>query len=108
MIPYDFYKDTYLGTKIEEPNFPKAVARAEAYVAWLERQYRVSCPGPDSRAMAICAATEVLAADDGRHNISASTVGDVSVHYFADGDVATRKKLRQAVSVYLQIRRGVA
>lgn len=107
MITYEFYKDRYLGDKITETAFPQAAARAETYVNFLERQYQVCCPVADSRQMALCAAAEVFAQSGYAHNVSASAVGDVSVHYFVDGGTALKQQLYRAVAQYLQIRRGV-
>ena len=104
MTTYDFYENTYLGNKIEETAFSQAVARAEDYVAMLERQYRVKPALAESRDMAVCAVAEVLAEAGGPVEITAASVGSVSVHYMQK-NLATQ--IRQAVAPYLRIYRGV-
>lgn len=107
MISYQFYTDQYLGDKISQAAFAQAVARAESYIKFLERQYQVTCPAADSRNFALCAAAEVFAQSGFSHNVSASSVGDVSVHYFVDGGVALKKQLYRAAAQHLEIHRGV-
>lgn len=100
MVTYDFYQNTYLGSQLSQTAFEKTVARAEAYIAKLERTCQVKPCGTDSRAKAVCAVAEKLSADS---SISAASVGNVSVHYRDAGE----KDLYLAAAMYLEIRRGV-
>ena len=45
MVDYDFYINTYLGSAIDEKNFPAAAARAAAVLEGYQRHCRVQCPG---------------------------------------------------------------
>lgn len=106
MVNYDFYENTYLGSAIGEKAFPPLAARAEEELKRFERLYRVESPGPDCRAMAVCAMAEVLHRGADRRGIRTASVGGVSVSY-AD-DAALGGELYRAASVYLTFYRGVA
>jgi hypothetical protein len=106
VVTYDFYQNTYLGSALSEPAFRSAAARAESYLAALERSCQVSAAGPDSRAMAVCALAEKLDALRRTERVSQSTVGGVSIRYDHSGVSAERELLRTA-GVYLDIYRGV-
>lgn len=104
MVTYDFYQNTYLGNKIEGSAFPELAARAEEFVALLERRYQVKAALTQGREMAICAVAESLAGQPAE-GISAASVGTVRVQYGENRSV--RKELYRAVSPYLDICRGV-
>ena len=105
MVNFDFYENTYLGSAIGEKAFPYLAARAEEELKVFERIYRVDSPGPDSRAMAVCAMAEVLHRWADRRGIRTASVGGVSVSY---GDTASLSgELYRAASVYLTFYRGV-
>ena len=106
MTTYEFYTDIYRGRKLTAKTFPYAVARAAAYVAKLERQFSVRCPSPESRDMAVCALAELMD-EQLPAGISASSVGDVSVRYFENGQRYQSRQLWQTAGRYLDIRRGV-
>ena len=59
MVPYTFYKEEYLGDRVQEWNWPAACFRAEEKLAALENKYRFTPYGPDSRKMAVCAIAEL-------------------------------------------------
>lgn len=103
MVAYDFYQNTYLGSQLSQTVFEKTVARAEAYIAKLERTCQVTPGCPDGRALAVCAVAEELAKQQNHKDISAASVGDVSIHYRDDG----QKQLYSSACLYLHIRRGV-
>lgn len=105
MVTYDFYENTYLGSAIGEKAFAGLSARAEEELKVFERLYRVESPGPDSRAMAVCAMAEVLHRWADRRGVRATAVGGVSVSY--TDDVSLRGELYRAASVYLTFYRGV-
>lgn len=104
MTTYEFYKTLYLGNQLEEEEFPQAIARAEAYVAFLERQYRATAAVENGRDMALCAVADMISRLQKQENVSSATVGNVSVRYFAPDLAAS---LRRAVEPYLQLHRGV-
>lgn len=106
MVTYDFYENTYLGTKIEATGFPRLAARAEEYVAWLQRQCQVTPAVPQGLELAVCAVAEQLAEQPASNNISAATVGNVSVRYADDKGKSSRRQLYQAVKAYLDVRKG--
>ena len=107
MVTYDFYKNIYLGTALSEAAFPQALARANAWLESIERTCRVECPGPDSRAMALCAVAEAMIAWEKRQFVASTTVGGVSVRYEA-GQNRLQKQLLQTAGIFVTIRRGVA
>ena len=105
MVTYDFYKNTYLGSALAETVFPRAAARAEAWLNKVERTCRVTQDGPDSRCLALCALAEAMEAQERRRNIASTTVGGVSVRY--EGGKDNSRQLLEAAGTYLTIRRGV-
>jgi hypothetical protein len=106
VVTYDFYQNTYLGSALSETAFRSAAARAESWLAALERRCAVRADGPDSRSMAVCALAETLAALDRSRNIVQSSIGGVSVRYDRGG-VSENRQLLQTAGVYLDIYRGV-
>ena len=102
MVTYDFYKNTYLGTALSEAAFPQALARANAWLESIERVCRVDCPGPDSRAMALCAVAETMAAWEKRQFVASTTVR------YEAGQNRLQKQLLQNAGIFVTIRRGVA
>lgn len=107
MVTYDFYQNTYLGSALSETAFRSAAARAEHWLAALERRCAVTAAGPDSRAMAVCALAEKLFAQDRCRNITQSSIGGVSVRYDR-GSVSEERQLLHTAGVYLDICRGVS
>lgn len=110
MADFAYYTDSYLGTVIPEKAFPGMAKRAEEALQRLQRIYRVTVPGEDSRNLAICAMAEVLyAASKRRSGVTAASVGEVSVHYgnSESSDKALQRELYEKASIYLEISRGV-
>ena len=105
MVDYDFYVNTYLGSTVPEKAFPGCAARAEAVLAGYERCCKVNCPGPDSRAMAVCAMAEAVYEGQKADRISAATAGSVTVRYRED--VSLSRELYRRAGIYLDICRGV-
>lgn len=106
MVTYDFYKNTYLGSALSETAFSGAAARAEDWVAKLERSCRVEPCGPDSRAMAVCAVAETMELFKKQRSVSQASIGGVSVRY-EHGGGKLQQQLLQNAGVYLDIYRGV-
>lgn len=104
MVTYEFYRDVYLGSRLEESDFQKEAARADRWVARLERLYLVSPVGEDGRDMAVCAVAEAMDRYRNSLGVTQATVGGVSVRYDTAG---VQKHLRRAAEVFLDIRRGV-
>jgi len=105
VVDYEFYVNCYLGSAIPENAFSGVAARAQQYLNKLRRIYRVVSSGQEAENMAICAMAEVFWA--GRSgNVSAASVGSVSVRYDTDKSALQRELYEQA-SVYLDIYRGV-
>lgn len=107
MVDYDFYINTYLGSAIDEKNFPAAAARAAAVLEGYERHCRVQCPGPDSRRFAICAMAEVIFQYGVGRLVDSASIGSVSVRYNSRGGRELERALLQKAGIYLDILRGV-
>ena len=110
MADFAYYKDTYLGTAIPEKAYPGMAKRAEEGLQRMQRIYRVTVPGEDSRKMAVCAMAEAAyAASKRRSGVTAASVGEVSVHYgnSESADKALQRQLYEKASIYLEISRGV-
>lgn len=107
MVDYDFYINTYLGSAIDEKNFPAAAARAAAVLEGYERRCRVRCPGPDSRRLAVCAMAEVIHQYGVGRFVDSASIGSVSVKYNSRGGGNLERELMQKAGIYLDILRGV-
>lgn len=106
MVQYGFYTDTYLGRQIPENAFDECIARAKDALARFRQIYRVTGSGEVSEHMALCAMAEAVYAASRRHgDITAATVGNVSVKY---GQVPSLTcTLLEKAAIYLDIKRGV-
>lgn len=107
MVDYDFYINTYLGSVIDEKNFPAAAARAAAVLEGYERHCRVQCPGPDSRRLAICAMAEVIFQYGVGRLVDSASIGSVSVRWGNRGSRELERALLNKAGIYLDILRGV-
>ena len=108
MVDYDFYINSYLGSAIDEKNFPAAAARAAAALEGYERRCRVQCPGPESRRMAICAMAEVIFQYGVGRLADSASIGSVTVRWGSRGSRELEQALLQKAGIYLDILRGVA
>lgn len=102
MAGYDFYVNTYLGTRIPENAWPTYARLAQSYLERLCRICRV-VGGEDAKTMALCAMADVLYREQGRENVVSSTAGEVSVRY---GGRTLLSQLYEQAGVYLDIYRG--
>ena len=102
MPDFQFYREVYLGSAIEEKAFPRLAARAAEYLQRLKRICRVE-GGEQAQAMAVCAMAESLLAGK-KPGVRAATVGGVSVQYESG---AQEMALYRAAGIYLDIYRGV-
>ena len=112
---YDFYRNEYRGTAIEQEDFPELLARARDQLALYQRSYRVQ---GDERAvkMALCALAETIgyfdAAQNGQGGLRYASVGTVSISgkgIYSEVDItpeAQAKELYRAAQRYLEICRG--
>lgn len=107
MVSYDFYQNTYLGSALSAVAFRHAAARAEDWIAKVERSCYVKPYGPDSRAMAVCAVAETMEVFRNRQMIKSQSIGGVSVSYDTGSDGKLQHQLLQKAGVYLDIYRGV-
>ena len=107
MVDYDFYINSYLGSAIDEKNFPAAAARAAAVLEGYERHCRVQCPGPESRRMAICAMAEVIFQYGVDRLVDSASIGSVTVRWGSRGSRELEQALLQKAGIYLDILRGV-
>ena len=107
MVDYDFYINSYLGSAIDEKNFPAAAARAAAVLEGYERHCRVQCPGPESRRMAICAMAEVIFQYGVDRLVDSASIGRVTVRWGSRGSRELEQALLQKAGIYLDILRGV-
>ena len=106
MVTYEFYRDVFLGSRLEEDTFPGMIARAERWVQKLERTYQVEPVGEDSRDLAVCAVAETMDECMQHQGIVQSTVGKVSVRY--SDKKAMEQRLYRSAGVFLKSYRGVA
>ena len=117
MVPYDFYKNTYLGSSITEQEWPMLAVRAQDKLNQYKRLYTVTLPEETSEAMAVCAMADAMnyfvAAQNGTGVPVSASIGSVSVSYGnAESAVdvspkAQERELYRCACQYLQISRGV-
>lgn len=105
MVTYEFYRDVFLGSRLEEDTFPGMIARAERWVQKLERTYHVEPVGQDSRDLAVCAVAETMDEHLQHQGVVQSTVGKVSIRYSDKKEM--ERKLYRSAGVFLNIHRGV-
>ena len=75
---YDFYKNTFFGSKIPEDDFLYFAARASEYI---DSRFGENAADEEVLAKACCALAEVFYDDQPEQNISSEKVGDYSVNY---------------------------
>ena len=101
MVDFEFYGNTYQGTRIPEKAWPGYAQQAQYYLDRLCRLCRVE-GGDDAKAMALCAMADVLHREKGRENVVSSTAGEVSVRY---GGRTLLGQLYEQAGIYLDIYR---
>ena len=106
MVEFDFYVNSYLGSKIPEKAFPAVAAQAAAALCRMEKIYRVQAWGEDSRKMAVCAMAETLYDAERRHGLRSAGVGNVSVQYRDETAGTLWRELYNKAGIYLDIYRG--
>ena len=115
MLTYEFYKGTYLGSSINEQEWPLVSARAQDQLNRYKRIYTVVAPEEDSEAMAVCAMADVIAAisaaQSGAGAVASASIGSVSVSYstVSSLDLSPKGQARElydAARRYLDIYRG--
>ena len=107
MVPYTFYKEEYVGDLIQEWNWPAACFRAEEKLEALERKYRFTPYGPNSRMMAVCAIAEQTAYCRKDWYITKERQGEVNVEYDPDADKKLQKRILHSLEGYMERYRGV-
>ena len=107
MVPYTFYKEEYLGDRVQEWNWPAACFRAEEKLAALENKYRFTPYGPDSRKMAVCAIAELTDMCRKDFYITKERMGELNVEYDPDADKKLQKRILSSVEAYMERYRGV-
>lgn len=117
MVPYDFYKNTYLGSSVTAQEWPMLSARAQDKLNQYKRIYTVTPPGETLESMAVCAMVDALAyfvaAQNGTGAATSASIGSVSVSYGNAGNAvdvspkAQERELYRCACRYLEIRRGV-
>ena len=122
MTDYEFYLVCYRGNSIEVEDFARLAARAEDFLAFLEREYAVA-GDETARSKAICALAEAAQATEKAASASLSgdivaseSVGSVSVSYrpvsASDAGLdlsaaGTQRRYYDIARRYLTIYRGV-
>ena len=112
---YGFYRDTYLGTALEEGEFAEVFQRAKAQLEQYERCFRVT--GDEvARNMALCAMADAIAyfqaAQNGEGGLRYAKVGTVSVSgkgIYSAIDISPKvqqRELYRTACRYLDIYRG--
>ena len=107
MPDYQFYREVYEGTELEEARFCTLAKRGDSWLQKLERCCRVTPYGPNSRKMAVCAIAETLHAWDKKHQYLEASIGGVRVRY-QQSDLPLQRQLLQNVGGYLDIYRAAA
>lgn len=112
---YEFYRNVYRGTAIEEEEFPELLARARDQLAVYHRSYRIEADQQGEN-MALCAMAEVIgyfdAAQNGEGGLRYASVGTVSISgkgIYSAIDInpeAQAKQIYRAAERYLKIYRG--
>lgn len=106
MVPYEFYKNEYMGQDIQEWNWPTACFRAEEKLAALEHKYTLTPYGPESRQMAVCAIAEVTNYFRKDFLITQERLGEMNVEYDPDSDKKLQKRILQNIEGYFHRYRG--
>ena len=105
MVSFDYYVNTYLGSRIPEEQFPKFESRARQVLEKLCREYLVE-GGEDARAMAVCAMAEELHRSQGKEGVASTSIGGVKVQYREEGDGKLLSRLVSRAGIYLDVYRG--
>ena len=105
MVTYEFYRDVFLGSRLEEDTFPGMIARAERWVQKLERTYEVEPVGKEIRDLAVCAVADTMDVFLQRQGLVQSSVGKVTLRY--SDKKAMERQLYQSAEMFLEIHRGV-
>lgn len=109
MVDYNFYCNDYLGSLIPPKAFPEAMQRAAEALQTFKRRYQVVSTGDDTEKLALCAMAEAVYRAGRRGNVSAATVGSVTVRYGEDtAQKDLHRELYRCASIYLDIYRGVS
>ncbi|WP_461368078.1 head-tail connector protein [Candidatus Darwinibacter acetoxidans] len=98
MLPdYSYYIDEYHGNQIPEPDFPRLIARAGAYLA------RAVCgsPDPDNYKMAACAVAEAWQTNEQGGDLASQSVGSWSRSYADRKPKSDNQRLLEAAQLYL-------
>ena len=113
---YDFYRNEYRGTAIEQGDFPELIRRAGDQLAMYRRSYRVEGAETEAK-MALCAMAEVIgyfdAAQNGEGGLRYASVGTVSISgrgIYSQVDIspkAQERELFRAAGRYIRIYRGI-
>ena len=122
MVPYDFYKDIFMGGSITFEEWPMYEARAREQLERYKRIYTVTAPkdAPCAEGKAICAMADALAyfvaaQNGGGGPVSSASIGSVSVSYGGASQnngmelspKGQERELFRCASLYLDIYRGV-
>lgn len=100
MTSYEFYTDTFCGTKIPQDVFDYVSARADDF---LTANFDTSSVDETTLNKAVCACAEVYySATTNTENISSEKVGDYSVTYAskADQGKSLTDQLLEAAAIY--------
>lgn len=112
-VDYSYYTDTYLGNAVAPADFARLSVRASKHIDALTFNRAAAIITADTDAdkvdaikMATCAVCDELQKDadsDGRDNITAERVGNVSVSYGDSSEMAKTlaSKINDAASLYL-------
>lgn len=100
MTSYDFYTQTFFGSKIPEDVFSYAAARAEDFIT---ANFDTSSVDETTLCKAVCACAEVYySATTDTENISSEKVGDYSVTYGtrAEQSMSLSQRMLEAAFAY--------
>lgn len=99
---YDFYKNTFFGSKIPEDNFLYYTARASEYI---DSKFGANAADEERLAKVCCALAEVIYSDEPGKVVSSEKVGDYSVTFAANASqsASLESRLAETAARYINL-----
>lgn len=99
---YDFYKNTFFGSKIPESDFNYYAARASEY---LDSKFGKNAADEEHLAKACCALAEIIYSEEPGKIVSSEKVGDYSVTFAASASMnaSLESRLAETAARYIPI-----
>lgn len=99
---YDFYRNTFFGSKIPEDNFLYYAARASDYI---DSKFGANAADEERLAKVCCALAEVIYSDEPGKVVSSEKVGDYSVTFAANASQSAglENRLAEVAARYIPL-----